>query len=273
MLNSHKMSSIPAFLCPALGGGLRMCDRATTTVTIPGTPCFTPHISASPMRAPNRRAYLDAAGSTLSRRLSEGPAGVLVVTLLVPELNPSMDIYDRRFLLSLVWTLASEMVLNLKLRTRVLIQGTGSFGAIPLSISGLRKHFDGDREKSKVDWENYGVALDENLRSGDLERVGDLDENDDAVIVVSPTNAVAMPVVNDVQDLLERARSRPVVIVNPRLSDVPSHSGVMQVSGRSDRIALLNSFEHIFMLRLLFRSGSVRCTNGYRPSIRALNTV
>lgn len=230
----------------------------TNSPKLPGTPCFTARVLVSPMPRPDRTVYLDAVTSAVDAYLegvkeSARPpetSSIGQVTLLVPHLNPSLDVYDRRFLLQLVWAVLSSTVTTHGYRTRVLIQGRRAFGAIPLSIAGLRRHFDADLDISASDWSRT-------IRSGDLEDERDLDDDDDAIIIISPTNAVSLPVINSVVDLVRRAKGRPVIIVNPRLDDVPSHSGVMQVSGRSTRLAFLQTIDDIFYLRVLFDPGSV----------------
>lgn len=223
---------------------------------IPGTPCFTSRIMASPMPSERRHVYLQAAAAATARYLADFQPGVSApvsqVTLLVPQLNPELDVYDRRFLLSLAWAVLDVTAFSCRLRSRVLIQGTGAFGAVPLSVSGLRRNFDADLNMSQEAWtENI-------IRSGALENVDDLDEEDDIIIVVSPTNAVSIPVIDNLTDMVARARGRPVILLNPRLADVPSHSGVMQVSGRAERMRFLENIDHIFYLRLLFSAGKVR---------------
>lgn len=142
--------------------------------------------------------------------------------------------YDRRFLPQLTWAVISFAVTTHGLRPRVLVQGRRAFGAIPLSVAGLRRHFDADLELSVDDWSRR-------IRSDDLEDLGEVDDDDDVIITISPTNAVSCPVVQSVAECVtQRANGRPVILINPRLDDVPSHSGVMQVSGRADRIVFVH---------------------------------
>lgn len=210
------------------------------------------------MPRPHRDVYLSAVTAATSAYLSQlrepdralSPGQLAQLTLLVPQLNPELDVYDRRFLLQLVWAVLEATVSTHGLSTRVLIQGRRAFGAIPLSVSGLRRHFDGDLALSASEWPRP-------IRSGDLEEDGDLDDDDECVVIVSPTNAVSIPVIDSVVDLVRRAAGRPVLLVNPRLDDVPSHSGVMQVSGRAERIAFKHRFADLFYFRLLYNSGSV----------------
>lgn len=205
------------------------------------------------MPGQHRLAYLDKATQVVhsyltSTSISTVDAPIAQLTLLVPQLNPALDVYDRRFLLQLTWAVARGAA-EAKLRTRVLIQGRRKFGAVPLSVAGLRRDFDADLVLSALDWPTV-------LRSGELEEEDDVDEEDDVFVVVSPTNAVSIPVINAVIDLVHRAQGRPVILVNPRLEDVPSHSGVMQVSGRRDRLRFLDSIQRLLYFRLLYSPGA-----------------
>lgn len=208
------------------------------------------------MPVDQRDIYLRAVAAATATYLSELQPGasstpMAQVTVLLPQLNPELDTFDRRFVLQLTWAVLDIAASSCCLRTRVLIQGTGAFGAIPLSVAGLRRNFDADLEMSREAWPDSAI------RSGFLENPNDLDDDDEIIIVVSPTNAVSIPVIDNLVDMVARARGRPVILLNPRLADVPSHSGVMQVSGRAERIRFLESIEDIFYLRLLFNAGTV----------------
>lgn len=233
---------------------------------IPGTPCFTSQILASPMPREVRKVYLSAVTDAVSGFLSawkrdpslstEGPT-VAQVTLQVPQLDPSLDIYDRRYLLQTAWAVLSATVMEHSLRTRVLIQGRREYGAIPLSIAGLRRTFDGDVALSASDWPPDSIS------SGDLEDENAVADDDDLVLVLSPTNAVSVPIIDEIVSLIERVGSRPVILLNPRLEDIPSHSGVMQVSGRAARIAFLDSILDLLYFRVLYDPGAVSLTIGH----------
>lgn len=207
------------------------------------------------MPTEHRALYLHAAAQATAEYLSsykpDKSPQVSQLTCLVPELDPEIDVYDRRFLLQLVWSVVDVTAASCGLRTRVLIQGTKAFGAVPLSIAGLRRTFDADLALSKESWPEDAI------RAGVLEDPADIDERDEIIVVVSPTNAVSLPIINSLRDMVARANGRPILLLNPRLKDVPSHSGVMQVSGRAERIKFMKGVEDIFYLRLLFDAGTV----------------
>ena len=51
------------------------------------------------------------------------------------------------------------------------------------------------------------------------------------------------------------AKNQAVVIVNPVLQDIPSHSGIMGVRGRAERLSFVQSFVPGYHLRLLYYKG------------------
>ena len=65
--------------------------------------------------------------------------------------------------------------------------------------------------------------------------------------------------------LVLSARGRPVLLLNPSLGDRPSSNNVMQIRGRAERRAVMDSFRDIFVLRLLYPS-----SGGYMYPIRGL---
>jgi Domain of unknown function (DUF1995) len=241
-----------------------------TSRVIPGTPCFTGHITASPMPREDRDCYIIAAadaavacvrdfGAAQSGGDGTGmrPNNVFNLTLQVPQLNPELDVYDRRMLMTLTWAVVTGMVSELGLRTRVLIQGTGRYGAVPLSIAGLRRHLEADMGVSSEAWGGE-EAMAAKLGVSEMEDPRGVADEDNCIIVISPTNAAGMPVVEDCMRMVERVgRERPIFLINPRLADVPSAAGVMSTGGRASRIAFLESMENPFYLRLLYDSGTM----------------
>ncbi len=53
------------------------------------------------------------------------------------------------------------------------------------------------------------------------------------------------------QEMVVAANGRPLIIVNPRLQDVPSGSGVMGIQGRAERANFVRAFQDVFFLQLL----------------------
>jgi hypothetical protein len=53
------------------------------------------------------------------------------------------------------------------------------------------------------------------------------------------------------------ARGRPLILINPLLNDRPSSNNVMQIRGRAERRSFSDSFEDIFVFRLLYPSSGM----------------
>ncbi|GBG86181.1 hypothetical protein CBR_g41085 [Chara braunii] len=96
-------------------------------------------------------------------------------------------------------------------------------------------------------------------------RENEVGETDDMFIIMTPQNAVGNCILDDLGRMVMAAGKRPVIIVNPRLKDMPSAAGVMQVAGRKERMEFVDSFKTCYHFRLLYLSG----TNFY-PILGAL---
>ncbi len=214
---------------------------------------MTPHVSASPMSPEDRETYLQAAAMAFGRFLDGGSTRGCV-ELRVPQLDPSSDVYCRRFVMSLAWSLARESACTRQIRTVLMVQAPSITGATPLSVSGLMRQLEADWKVTEPGWPE------EKLRLALLHGESTVEE-DEVVIVVSPTNAVDIPTIVDLQKLAQRHTGR-IVLINARLDDVMGHSGVMGVAGRAERIATLRSFEPFFVFRLLYTQGTVYPVQG-----------
>jgi Domain of unknown function (DUF1995) len=107
-------------------------------------------------------------------------------------------------------------------------------------------------------------------RDSDLIRFGAIGadqvaDDDDCFILVAPQNVVGACVIDYLQEMVIKASGRPLVLVNPILSDKPSSNNLMQVRGRAERRAFADSFQDIYVLRLLYPS-----SGGYMFPIRGL---
>jgi len=230
------------------------------SIFVPNSP-FTRRISSSPMPQANKNYYTELFHESVLQAIDDvinkiqGPLtkNVMSASFLLPELNPALDIYDRRFLIRVIWRIAMSLAEQMDLKVCLMTQSAMQFGGLPLSVAGIQKLLKADLDKSQEDWS-------ENLK-GKLQ-IRDIlpDQVDDSVdvfIMICPTNASSAPAVTDVIDTVKRiGKDKPVLLINPRLNDVPSHSGVMQVQGRAERISFLESIQRIFVLELLYKSGT-----------------
>ena len=67
------------------------------------------------------------------------------------------------------------------------------------------------------------------------------------------------------QEMVAAAGPRPMVLINPRLGDIPSAGGVMSVRGREDRLAFIDEFEQA-RARVSVRTTAPAATGSARPN-------
>ena len=160
-----------------------------------------------------------------------------------PELNVEMDVYRIGTLLEGVRALVSALNADGR-RVRVVVQasmGTGAFTAMPLQLAGVRRLLDG------MDWGDD--------EPGGFVRIGSLTDaadDDEMFIVIAPQHITGHSVLPGLAALCETAGPRPVLLINPRLVDIPSANNVMQVRGREERQAFVASFEEVYHFRLIY---------------------
>ncbi|KAK9149539.1 hypothetical protein Scep_008296 [Stephania cephalantha] len=174
----------------------------------------------------------------------------LKVEINIPELNPEMDVYRIGTLMELVRVLALSFADDGK-RVKVCVQGSmgeGALAGMPLQLAGTRKILE------FMDWGDHG-ALGTFISIGSI-GANDVDEQDDVFILVAPQNAVGNCIIDDLRAMTDAAGSRPVVLVNPRLKDLPGSSGIMQTMGRDKRLEYAASFENCYFFRLLYYAGT-----------------
>lgn len=174
----------------------------------------------------------------------------LKVEINIPELNPEMDVYRIGTLMELVRTLALSFADDGK-RVKVCVQGSMGVGALagmPLQLAGSRQILE------YMDWGEYG-AKNNFIKIGSI-GAKEVDEQDDMFILVAPQNAVGNCIIEDLQAMTDAAGYRPVILINPRLKDLPGSSGIMQTMGRDKRLEYAATFENCYFFRLLYYAGT-----------------
>lgn len=192
--------------------------------------------------------YNDVLQAT-TRAINDGKTRVKV-EINIPELNPEMDVYRIGTLMELVRTIALSFADDGK-RVKVCVQGSmgqGALAGMPLQLAGSRKILE------FMDWGDYG-AMDTFIKIGSI-GAKEVDEQDDMFILVAPQNAVGNCIIDDLEAMTDAAGPRPVILVNPRLKDLPSSSGIMQTIGRDKRMAYAASFEICYFFRLMYYAGT-----------------
>ena len=192
------------------------------------------------------------------------------MTVMFPEMNPSMDSYRIGTLLELARSIAIKLA-EQNLRVRVCVQGSmgvGIFTGIPKQLTGvhtLMQRMDwqsspGEENEGMVgEYINFGYIGKEqvvNYKSGS----GDTAEiqQDDAFLLICPQNMIGLEssIMQSLAEMVDAAGDRPVIILNPDLTDKFSSQGQQSVRGRQQRLDFINSFETIFQFQNMYRSGT-----------------
>jgi hypothetical protein len=216
-------------------------------------PPVLPRMSRYPKSLQEQQHYIQLVVDAVRRHYQSGGSLRKSITLLLPDLNPELDIYDRRFLLRLVWDVVALLVLERQQRVKVLVQGPSvSGGGLPLAVAGLLRYLNEDYQLSQESW-NGKLAT--HVSIGTLEECEDGQE--DTFVVITPTNAVSTPITERLEQLTQKYTDKSFLLINPSLKDVPSTNGVMQVRGRKERMEFLQTFEDVFYLRPLYKTGTL----------------
>ena len=183
--------------------------------------------------------------------LEEAPT--LQVTVKPPELDPEMDTYRIGTLLELARHLAFRVIEGTGRKVRICVQapmGEGIFSGLPLSLNGVRKLLE------MMDWGSQGAELQQKkfIRFG---AVGSewVDADDEVFVVLAPQSIVGNSIVPLLQDMVEAAKGRPVILINGRMGDVQSSAGVMSYRGRADRLDFVDEFRECFHFSLVVPPG------------------
>lgn len=191
-----------------------------------------------------------------------------------PETNPTMDSYRIGTILELVRAIAIRLVEE-NLRVRVCVQGSmgvGIFTGIPKQLSGV------SRIMQAMDWQSGEGEMNAGM-VGNFIRFGEVGKDhvlntiveqsvdgietisqyqDDVFIIIAPQSMVGVD--SSIMPLLEEmtvaAGDRPIILINPDLTDKVSSGGQQSVRGRQQRIDFDNSFETIFQFQNIYISGT-----------------
>ncbi|XP_019198021.1 PREDICTED: adenylate kinase 5, chloroplastic isoform X1 [Ipomoea nil] len=196
-----------------------------------------------------REYFYDDVLQAIQRAVNNGKTR-LKVEINIPELNPEMDVYRIGTLMELVRVLALSFADDGK-RIKVCVQGSmgeGALAGMPLQLAGSRTILE------YMDWGDDG-ALGTFVKIGSI-GAKEVEEQDDMFILVAPQNAVGNCIIGDLKAMTDAAGSRPVILINPKLKDVPGSSGIMQTMGRQERLEYAASFEICYLFRLLYYAGT-----------------
>jgi adenylate kinase len=94
------------------------------------------------------------------------------------------------------------------------------------------------------------------LRIGSI-CAADVAEDDDIFVLLAPQHINGHSLMPSLTAFCDAAGSRPVVLLNPRLTDIPSANNVMSVRGRAERMEWVGQFEEVYHFRLIYNKPAI----------------
>lgn len=188
---------------------------------------------------------------------------------MFPEMNPSMDSYRIGTILEMVREIAVKLT-EQNLRVRICVQGSmgvGIFTGVPKQLGGVSKLLqmmdwqseEGEENEGMVgNYLNFGNIGAENVVNAHVREDGTQVEQDDVFLLIAPQSMVGVDssIIGPLKEMVEAAGDRPVILLNPDLTDKVSAQGQQNVRGRQDRIDFANSFKTIWHFQNIYVSGT-----------------
>jgi len=216
--------------------------------------------------------YEMAADATLEAvaLCSEGKiSNRMKLTTMFPEMNPSMDSYRIGTILEMARTIAIKLAEE-NLRVRVCVQGSmgvGIFTAVPKQLNGVAKLLqmmdwqaeEGEENEGMIgNYLNFGGVGKEHVVNAHTAEDGTKVEQDDVFLIIAPQSMVGVDssIIPALSEMVDAAGDRPVILMNPDLTDKVSSQGQQNVRGRQQRMDFANSFKTIYHFQNIYVSGT-----------------
>jgi adenylate kinase len=191
------------------------------------------------------------------------------ITSLFPEMNPSMDSYRIGTLLELARSIGITLA-EQNLRVRICVQGSmgvGIFTGTPKQLSGaatLLQRMDwqsgpGEENEGMVgNYINFGAVGREHVVNSRQNDDGTMTFQDDVFLLLCPQSMVGVDasIMGTLMEMVDAAGDRPVILINPDLSDKVSSQGQQNIRGRKERMEFADSFETIHHFQNIYVSGT-----------------
>merc|ERR1719410_1418703 len=156
------------------------------------------------------------------------------------------------------------------LRVRVCVQGSmgvGIFTGVPKQLGGVSKLLqmmdwqsgEGEENEGMVgDYLNFGNIGAQHVVDAHVREDGTQVEQDDVFILVAPQSMIGVDssIIGPLKEMVDAAGDRPIILLNPDLTDKVSSQGQQNVRGRQDRIDFANSFKTIWHFQNIYVSGT-----------------
>lgn len=171
---------------------------------------------------------------------------------MFPEMNPSMDSYRIGTILEMTRTIAIKLV-EQNLRVRICVQGSmgvGIFTGVPKQLNGVAKLLQmmdwqaevGEENEGMIgNFLNFGAIGKEHVVNAHTKEDGTKVEQDDVFLIIAPQSMVGVDssIIPALSEMVDAAGDRPVILINPDLTDKVSSQGQQNVRGRQQRIGTL----------------------------------
>lgn len=191
------------------------------------------------------------------------------MTMMFPEMNPSMDSYRIGTLLELARCVAIKLA-EQNLRVRICVQasmGVGIFTGVPKQLNGVStllqrmdwQSGEGEENEGMIgNYINFGAIGKDHVVNTGVDRRGNKVEQDDVFILLCPQSMVGIEssIIGPLTEMVDAVGDRPIILVNPDLSDKQSSQGQQGVRGRRDRMDFAASFQTIFHFSNTYVSGT-----------------
>lgn len=156
------------------------------------------------------------------------------------------------------------------LRVRVCVQGSmgvGIFTGVPKQLNGVSKLLqlmdwqsdEGEENQGMVgNYLNFGLVGAEHVVNTHVAEDGTEVQQDDVFIIIAPQSMVGVDcsIFGPLSAMVKAAGDRPVILVNPDLTDKVSSNGQQNVRGRQERLDFENSFETIWHFQNIYVAGT-----------------
>jgi adenylate kinase len=105
---------------------------------------------------------------------------------------------------------------------------------------------------------NFGSVGAEHVVNAHVTDDGTKVGQDDVFIIIAPQSMIGVDssIIGSLSEMVEAAGDRPVILINPDLTDKVSAQGQQNVRGRQDRIDFANSFVPIWHFQNIYVSGT-----------------
>jgi len=185
------------------------------------------------------------------------------------QLSSSQMLHRIGTILEMVRSIAIRLVTE-NLKVRVCVQGSmgvGIFTGVPKQLGGVAKLLQlmdwqsgpGEENEGMVgSYLNFGAIGKEHVVNGHVNEDGTKVLQDDVFILIAPQSMVGVDssIIQSLQEMVEAAGERPVILINPDLTDKFSSQGQQSYRGRQERQDFADSFETVHHFQNLYHSGT-----------------